>query len=200
MESTAQIARDRGVEQLLQGPPRAKTTACRRLGGRDRAMLRFLCGALRVSELINVKIEDLKPIGHGRQGRQAHRPAGRRCLGDRASLSARCAAGARGREVIAASVHRARGEADYPAARVATGECDLGECGASCFAAHAASQLRNSYGRERSRPAHRADYPGPCRYLNHAGVHALGARSAEPRASPASSARQEPNHCCQGGQ
>ncbi len=50
------------VERVLQGPPRAKDDrVSQALGARDRAMLEvFYAGALRVSELINVKLEDLK--------------------------------------------------------------------------------------------------------------------------------------------
>jgi integrase/recombinase XerD len=50
------------VEQVLQGPPRARDDRMSQaLAGRDRAMLEvFYAGALRVSELINVKLEDLK--------------------------------------------------------------------------------------------------------------------------------------------
>ena len=50
------------VEQLLQGPMRAKEDRLSQaLAMRDRAMLEvFYAGALRVSELINVKLEDLK--------------------------------------------------------------------------------------------------------------------------------------------
>jgi integrase/recombinase XerD len=50
------------VERLLQGPPRAKDDRLSQaLAIRDRAMLEvFYAGALRVSEIINVKLEDLK--------------------------------------------------------------------------------------------------------------------------------------------
>ena len=50
------------VEQVLQGPPRAKhDRMSQALSVRDRAMFEvFYAGALRVSELINVKLEDLK--------------------------------------------------------------------------------------------------------------------------------------------
>ncbi len=50
------------VEQVLQGPPRTRDDrTSQALGARDRAMLEvFYAGALRVSELINVKLEDLK--------------------------------------------------------------------------------------------------------------------------------------------
>ena len=50
------------VEQVLQGPPRARDDRLSQaLALRDRAMLEvFYAGALRVSEVINLKIEDLK--------------------------------------------------------------------------------------------------------------------------------------------
>ncbi len=50
------------VESVLQGPPRLKDDPiARALAARDRAMLEvFYAGALRVSEVINLKLEDLK--------------------------------------------------------------------------------------------------------------------------------------------
>jgi integrase/recombinase XerD len=50
------------VEQVLQGPPRAKDDRlAQALALRDRAMLEvFYAGALRVSEIIGLKLEDLK--------------------------------------------------------------------------------------------------------------------------------------------
>ena len=50
------------VEQVLQGPPRARDDRLSQaLALRDRAMLEvFYAGALRVSEVINLKLEDLK--------------------------------------------------------------------------------------------------------------------------------------------
>jgi integrase/recombinase XerD len=50
------------VEALLHGPPRAKDDRLSQaLAARDRAILEmFYAGALRVSEVINVKLEDLK--------------------------------------------------------------------------------------------------------------------------------------------
>ena len=55
------LAKDE-VEQLLQSPPRAKDDRfSQALALRDRAILEvFYAGALRVSEIINVKLEDLK--------------------------------------------------------------------------------------------------------------------------------------------
>ncbi len=50
------------VESVLQGPPRAKDDRqSQALAGRNRAMLEvFYAGALRVSEVVNLKLEDLK--------------------------------------------------------------------------------------------------------------------------------------------
>jgi integrase/recombinase XerD len=50
------------VESVLQGPPRAKDDRITlALAARDRAMLEvFYAGALRVSEVVNLKLEDLK--------------------------------------------------------------------------------------------------------------------------------------------
>src|SRR5262249_12357099 len=50
------------IERLLQGPPRAKDDRMSQaLALRDRAILEmFYAGALRVSEIISVKLEDLK--------------------------------------------------------------------------------------------------------------------------------------------
>jgi integrase/recombinase XerD len=55
------LAKDE-VESVLQGPPRAKDDRLSQaLAMRDRAILEvFYAGALRVSEIINVKLEDLK--------------------------------------------------------------------------------------------------------------------------------------------
>jgi integrase/recombinase XerD len=55
------LAKDE-VEAVLQGPPRAKDDRpAQALAVRDRAILEvFYAGALRVSEIINVKLEDLK--------------------------------------------------------------------------------------------------------------------------------------------
>ena len=55
------LAKDE-VEAVLQGPPRAKDDRLSQaLAVRDRAILEvFYAGALRVSEIINVKLEDLK--------------------------------------------------------------------------------------------------------------------------------------------
>lgn len=55
------LAKDE-VETVLQGPPRAKDDRISQaLAARDRAMLEvFYAGALRVSEVVNLKLEDLK--------------------------------------------------------------------------------------------------------------------------------------------
>ncbi len=118
---------------MLQGPPRAKDDRLSQaLGARDRAMLEvFYAGALRVSEVINVKLEDLKlDLGYvlvrGKGDKERIVPLGARRAGDRASVSARCAAGAGGREVVAVSVHRPRGASPSRGSGCGNGECGVG--------------------------------------------------------------------------
>src|SRR5208282_314674 len=72
------------VEAVLQGPPRAKDDRLSQaLTGRDRAMLEvFYAGALRVSEVINLKLEDLKlelgyVLVHGKGDKERIVPLGR---------------------------------------------------------------------------------------------------------------------------
>ena len=187
------------VEQVLQGPPRAKhDRMSQALSVRDRAMFEvFYAGALRVSELINVKLEDLKlELGYvlvrGKGDKERIVPLGAAAqeMVQTYLRDARPVLGAG--KSSPASVHRSRSQAHHAAAGVAAGECDVRQCGTSRLTAHAAPQLRNSYGGERRRPAHGADHPRPCRHLDHAGVHPPGARSPEPgasRASPAGEAR-----------
>lgn len=72
------------VESVLQGPPRAKDDRrSQALAARDRAMLEvFYAGALRVSEIINIKLEDLKlelgyVLVHGKGDKERIVPLGR---------------------------------------------------------------------------------------------------------------------------
>ncbi len=138
------------------------------LAARDRAMLEvFYAGALRVSEIINAKLEDLKleagymlvrgkgdkervvPLGRSAQDALTQylaesRPAlacreAKRSIGDRRLV----------RNEFTSAVHRARrAQADAPA-RVADGACRLGCFRARGFSAHAAPFLRHAHGGER---------------------------------------------------
>jgi len=72
------------VESLLQGPPRAKEgRLSQALAGRDRAMLEvFYAGALRVSEMVRLRLEDLKlelgyVLVHGKGDKERIVPLGR---------------------------------------------------------------------------------------------------------------------------
>ena len=103
----------------------------------------FYAGALRVSEVVNLKLEDLKlELGYvlvrGKGDKERIVPAGPRGAGDRAGVSAGRASGAGGGEVVAVSVYRARREGHYAAAGVADGECGVGAI-ATRQPAHAAS-------------------------------------------------------------
>ena len=72
------------VESVLQGPPRVKDDCLSQaLASRDRAMLEvFYAGALRVSEVVNLKLEDLKlelgyVLVHGKGDKERIVPLGR---------------------------------------------------------------------------------------------------------------------------
>ena len=165
------------------------------LASRDRAMLEvFYAGALRVSEIINLKLEDLKlELGYvlvrGKGDKERIVPLGRAAQEIVQEYLRRL----RGRcwrwEVVAVSVYRARSTRHHAATGVADGGCRVGAIGSSCQPAHAAAQLRHAYGGERRRPAHGADDSGPRRHFDHAGVHASGAGPAESGVPAASSAR-----------
>ena len=185
------------VESVLQGPPRAKDDRLSQaLTGRDRAMLEvFYAGALRVSEVINLKLEDLKlELGYvlvrGKGDKERIVPLGRAAQEMVQQYLQRCAPGAGGREVVAVPVHRARGAAHHAPARVAGGERRVGAIGASCQPAHAAPQLRHAHGGKRRRSAHGADHPRPRRHFDHAGLYPPRARPAESGVQAASSAGQ----------
>lgn len=72
------------VESVLQGPPRVKDdNLSQALGARNRAMLEvFYAGALRVSEVVSLKLEDLKlelgyVLVHGKGDKERIVPLGR---------------------------------------------------------------------------------------------------------------------------
>ncbi len=178
------------VEQVLQGPPRARDDRMSQaLGVRDRAMLEvFYAGALRVSELVTLKLEDLKldsgyVLVRGKGDKERIVPMG-----------------GTAQQILQAYLHDARpvlaGEKSSPCIFIARGakpitrqrvwqlvRASSHNVGRRRLAAHAAPQLRNSYGGEWRRPAHGADHPRARRHLDHAGVHPSRARSPEPGAS-----------------
>ncbi len=141
------------VESVLRGPMRAKDDRMSQaLGLRDRAILEvFYAGALRVSEVINVKLEDLKlELGYvlvrGKGDKERIVPVGSWGAGNCAGVSAGFAAGTGGREVVANIIHRTWSETHIPPASLADRGCGIGGIGTPCQSAHAATQLRYSHG------------------------------------------------------
>ena len=219
------LARDE-VESTLASPATLLASGHRNskdaaaLAARDRAMLELLyAGALRVSEMVNATLEDLKldagymlvrgkgdkerivPLGKPAQDALSEYLAqGRHVLAEENSkiptLSQKTEKGGapirvrQGRK-FAISVYCARGAALDAAAGVANGGGGVGGLRTACVAAHAAAFLRDAHGRERRGPAHGADDSGSRGYLDHAGVYASGARSAADRVSETSSEGQE---------
>ncbi len=184
------------VESVLQGPPRAKDDRMsQRARVRDRAMLEvFYAGALRVSEIVSLKLEDLKlelgyVLVHGKGDKERIVPLGRAAQDVVQAYLRDARGGAGGGKAVAVSVHRAQCARHHAATRVADGECGVGAIAAR-QPAHAAPQLRHAHGGERRRPAHRADHSRPRRHFHHAGLHAPGAGSAEQGVQAASSEEQ----------
>ena len=143
----------------------------------------FYAGALRVSEVVNLKLEDLKlELGYvlvrGKGDKERIVPLGRAAQ-EIVQEYLRDA-----RPVLAAGksspfLFIARGARGITRQRVWQMVNAASAQVASRQPAHAAAQLRDAHGGERRRPAHRADHPRPRRHLDHTGVHAPGAGSAE---------------------
>ena len=138
------------VENVLKGPPRARDDRRgQALTSRDRAMLEvFYAGALRVSEIVNLKLEDLKlesgyVLVQGKGDKERIVPLGRAAqeILQEYLRTARLELGAG--KVIAVRVPRAWGQADFPAAHLADGECRLGTRSTTRQSTHAAAQLRD---------------------------------------------------------
>ncbi len=190
------LARDEIATMLA---PRSATTTklATAITLRDRAMLEtFYAGGLRVSEIVGVKLEDLKlDLGYvlvrGKGDKERIVPLGMPAIqAIREYL-------AEGREALAKGkssplVFIGRG------ARKITPPVGLEDRACRIFGqwpprqpAHAAPQLRHAHGRVRRRPAHGADHPRTRRHLDHPGLHAPGSRPAEERLSRAPSASEK---------
>ena len=187
------LARDEMESMLGRPQPPSNSKDAEALAVRDHAMLEVLyAAALRVSEVVSVKLEDLKldlgcllvrgkgdkerivPLGKGAQDALVHYMKGARPILDKGKGSP-LLFGPRRQKVDAAR-------------SVADGARGFGERGTQCQPAHAAAQLRHAHGRKRRRSAHRADHPRPRRYFHYAGVYAPGARPTEECVPEASSA------------
>ncbi len=182
------------VETMLRGDgPLSRSKFAEELAIRNRAMIEvFYAGALRVSEITSLKLEDVKlDMGYvlvrGKGDKERIVPMGRSAQGSLTEYfrdaRPKLAAG----KIFTVPLHRARCEKAHAAARLADGGRSVGGRRAPCQPAHAAPQLRHSYGRKRCRSAHRADHPRPRRHFDHADLHARRARSFEERLCETSS-------------
>ncbi len=172
------LARDE-MEKTLAGPPPKDTKLGQAIAARDRSMLEvFYAGALRVSEIVNAKLEDLKletgyMLVRGKGDKERIVPLGKSAQDALAEYL----------KTPRATLTSGKSSPYLFLARIA-GVRALG------VTAHAASLLCHTHGRKRSRPAHRADDPRPLRHLDHAGVHAPGTGPFEDRVPEASSASE----------
>ena len=169
----------------------------RAIATRDRAMLEMLYGgALRVSEVVGVALNDLKleqgyVLVRGKGDKERIVPMGRaaiEALQEYLSGARPVLAGQRSSPLL----FIARGAPRFDAtAGVANGASGVAGEWESCIAAHAATQLRDAHGGERRRPANRADDPRARGYFDDAGVHAHRHGPAEDGVPEASSAGEE---------
>ncbi len=171
------LARDE-VESTLASPATTLASGHRHskdaaaLAARDKAMLELLyAGALRVSEVVNATVEDLKleagyMLVRGKGDKERIVPLGKPAQDAlsaysklRASSVGGNASGEAGqgrdetaidlREEFASLVHRARRPPVDAAASVADGGRSVGSVRPACLAAHVAAFLRHAHGRER---------------------------------------------------
>ncbi len=140
----------------------------------------FYAGALRVSEIVAVKLEDLKlDLGYvlvrGKGDKERIVPLGKSAQEILATYMKHARPLLAG-ERTSPLLFLGRGSAQaYPPARVADGSNCVSKSGTQRQPAHVAPQLRNSHGREWRGPAHGSDDSRPFRYFDYAGVHASGA-------------------------
>ena len=165
----------------------------------------FYAGALRVSEMINAKVEDLKleagyMLVRGKGDKERVVPLGKSAQDalreylaqSRPVLAREVKPPGKGADVeladeFSAVLFLARGAHKLTRQRVwqMVGEASAGR--SARVAAYAAAFLRDPHGRERRGPAHRADDSRPLGYFDYAGVHASGAGSVADGVSEMSS-------------
>ncbi len=182
------------VESVLKGRSAAKDDSLSQaLSARDRAMLEvFYAGALRVSEVVHLKLEDLKlelgyVLVHGKGDKERIVPLGRAAQDIVQEYLRIASDGPGSREVVAISLHRPRSAWNHSATRVADGERGVSAV-SSCQPAHAAPQLRDAHGGERSRFAHGTNDSRPRGYFDDPGLYTSGIGSTEQGVQGASSA------------
>ncbi len=160
--------------QLANGQRHSKDAAA--MAARDRAMLELLyAGALRVSEMVNATLEDLKlesgyMLVRGKGDKERIVPLGQAGAGRSVGVSGAGPSGARGHASVkkstpsgkerdqsgapgldqqgckfAVSIHRTGGPQVNEAANLADGGGIVGCFRAACFTAHAAALVRDAY-------------------------------------------------------
>ena len=140
------LARDE-MEAMLRGPtlPARRAKDAEAMAARDHAMLEVLyAAALRVSEIVGVKLEDLKlDLGYllvrGKGDKERIVPLGKGAQDALTHYMKECAPDSREREEFAASVSGTRGQEVDPATGLADGARGLGGRGTQCQPAHAAA-------------------------------------------------------------
>ena len=143
------------METILHGPQQTSNRKeAAAISLRDRAMLEmFYAGALRVSEIVGVKLEDLKlDMGYvlvrGKGDKERIVPLGRSAQ-NALTIYKRCAPPIGGREELSLSFPRTRGPQANAAANLANGPGSLGNHRTQSQPAYAAPQLRHSHGGKR---------------------------------------------------
>ena len=207
------LARDE-IESTLASPAarlgHRDTKDAAALAARDRAMLELLyAGALRVSEMVNATLEDLKlesgymlvrgkgdkerivPLGKPAQDAlSAYLAQGRPVLAGMriAKAGEECGASVRDfDEEFTAVVYRKRWAQVDAAAGVADGGRIVGCFRSARVAPHVAALVRYAHGGKRCGPAHGADNSRARGYFDYAGVYASRAGSAADGLSETSS-------------
>ncbi len=190
------LARDE-MDAMLSSPrPRSNRKEAEAMAARDRAMLEvFYAAALRVSEIVGVKLEDLKldlgyllvrgkgdkerivPLGRGAQDALTHYMKDARAILAKGKSSPLLFLGRGGRKLTRQRVWQMVRAASAGAGRKASPHMLRHSC--------ATHMVENG-----ADLADGADHPGPRRYFNHAGVYPPGPGSTEERVSEASSAER----------
>ena len=161
------LARDEMEIMLRADRPASKGKYGGALALRDRAMLEvFYAGALRVSEIVSVKLEDLKlDLGYvlvrGKGDKERIVPLGKSAQDVAGHIHEAGTSATGGRGHLGAAISRTGSAQAYSSARMADGSRRVIRHGTQRQPAHVAPQLRHSHGRKWRRLAHGADDPWP---------------------------------------
>ena len=181
---------------MLRSRPVADRKDAAAIAARDHAMLEvFYARRLRVSEIIGVKLEDLKldlgcMLVRGKGDKERIVPLGKGAQDALTDYIKSLAPDSREREDVTTAIPGSRREETDASTGLADGSRRIRRCGSQCQPAHAATQLRHPHGGERRRFAHGADDPRSCRYFDDAGLHPPGIGPTEECVSETSSASE----------